>query len=516
MPHELALAVPPLGCTDTGVVLVWEKPPRAAEVGGYEVLLDGRLAGRSATMSHRLAGLAPSREYEVRVRARSAAGDVLADSAALRVATVAPPEVLDVVAFGAAGDGRTLATRAIQAAIDACPPGGKVLVPAGVFLSGALFLKSDMTFAVDGTLLGSDDPADYPFTSRRFPYYETASFAGLLNAYTTDYGSIRNVRICGRGTISGGGPSSEDPIHTALGVAQARLAGDLARADLLTLKGVENLYLGGVTLVQPAMHTAFVSYCRNVAVDGIDVRTYDLHNADGLNLAVCEDALVFGATFDTGDDCINLNAGLGKAGVDEGRSCRRIRIFDCRALRGHGGVVFGSHTAGWIRDVLVEDCVFDGTDRGIRFKTSRGMGGGAERILVRDVTMKDIRREAILFDGDYGRKEGRAVARFAPAEEGGHFRDVRIERVRCEGAGKAGIRIVGRPDRPNARLGFADLDLARTRGAVVEWLCDSEFVNVRLRDCVGAGSPWKIASAEGLRFEGCEPAPEGREEEEGA
>ena len=101
------------------------------------------------------------------------------------------------VAVLGVGRRQQLNTLAIQAAINACPSGGTVLIPSGTFKSGAIFLKSNMTLQVDGTLKGSDAIADYPYTSMRFPYYPNANYMGLVNAYTTSYGSLSNIRIVG-------------------------------------------------------------------------------------------------------------------------------------------------------------------------------------------------------------------------------------------------------------------------------------------------------------------------------
>ena len=141
---------------------------------------------------------------------------------------------------------------------------------------------------------------------------------------------------------------------------------------------MNGLFLGGgLNIVHPSEHTIFISYSSNVTVNGINVSTYGIHNADGIDLATTDTAYIFNSTFDTGDDCINFNAGTSAPGVTENSPINNFRVFNVLTNRGHGGVVFGSFTAGWIKNVLVEDSTFNGTDIGLRFKTGSDRGGGS-------------------------------------------------------------------------------------------------------------------------------------------
>jgi exo-poly-alpha-galacturonosidase len=415
-------------------------------------------------------------------------------------------KVFNVTSYGAVGDGTTLNTAAIQKAIHECTAGGKVVIPSGTFISGALFLKSNITLQIDGTLRGSDNATDYPLTSKRFPYYLSGNnYMGLINVYTTTYGSITNVRICGSGAVNGG----SDPVgsitghkNTILGNNQAAAANeDSSRADMITVKGVNGLYLGGLTLVNPAMHTIFISYSKNITVNGITVDTYDIHNADGIDLATSDTAYIFNSSFDAGDDCINFNAGVGAEGVKENYPDNNIRVFNCIAKRGHGGVVFGSFTGAWIQNVLVEDCVFDGTDIGLRFKTGTKQGGGAKNVLCRDIAIKNIaKNSAIFFDSSYSCDY--------PSGGPGQFKDITVKNITCTNLKKYGIYVNGLAGTPHTNLSLSNvsIDGGTSGGAYINYCTNSTFDTINITNST---PPWTIDSnsTSGLTFKNCSPAP---------
>ncbi|MBN2019530.1 MAG: hypothetical protein JW749_04825 [Sedimentisphaerales bacterium] len=506
----LRVIVPPMAYDDTSITVIWEKPNDYSKVAGYNVYKNGSLARNTKKLFYNLTGLEPNSPYSITVKAVDAAGEESLPGTVTQ-STAPAMKVFDVTSYGAVGDGKTLNTAAIQKAIVECAAGGKVLIPAGTFVSGALFLKSNITLQIDGTLRGSDDPNDYPQTSKRFPYYISGNnYMGLLNAYTTDYGSITNVRICGCGTVNGGSDtvgSVKGHKNTILGNNQvaANEGDDSDRADMLTIKGVDGLYIGGLTFVNPAMHTIFISYCKNITVNGINVSTYDIHNADGINICTSDTAYVFDSTFDTGDDCINFNAGVGADGVKENFPDNNIRIFNCITKRGHGGVAFGSFTAAWIQNVLVEDCLFDGTDIGIRFKTNKSNGGGARNVIFREITIRNIAKDAaIFFDSAYAHTPTKY-----PSAGPGQFKDITVNNVTCTNLKKYGIYISGLEGTPHTNLSLSNvsIDSAATGGAFVNNCTNSMFDTIEIKNSAPA---WKIDanSTAGLTFKNCNPSPD--------
>jgi len=498
------LMVPPLAFDDSSMTAIWSKPSDYSKVVSFNVYLNGTLAGNTKNLFLNITELEANNPYSLIVKAVDASGNESLPSNKIIQFTAPTMKVFDVTQYGAVGDGNTLNTAAIQKAIDECTAGGKVLIPSGKFLSGALFLKSDMTIQIDGTLLGSDDANHYPMTNYRFPYYLSGKgYMGLINAYTEKYGSLTNIKICGSGNVCGGTWTGGNVVDTVLGANERAASGgnDSARGDMITIKGVTDFYIGGLTLTNPAMHTIFITYSKNITANGINVSTFDIHNADGINICTSDTAYVFNSTFDTGDDCINLNAGVGEPGVKENYPDNNLRIFNCTTKRGHGGVVFGSFTGAWIQNVLVEDCVFDGTDIGLRFKTGKQQGGGARNVLCRDITIKNIaKHSAIFFDSTYSCDY--------PSGGPGQFKDITIKNITCSSLKKYGIYINGLPDKPHTNISISNvsIDGGKSGGAYLKYCTNSTFDTINITNSTPA---WTIDpnSTSGLTFKNCNPAP---------
>jgi len=529
------LKVPALAVDEDSVTLVWEKPADYSKIAGYHVYMDGKLLGDSNSDGPSAAksniadfyqknpkaqvitkhmytakDLKPSTKYNFTVRAVDDKGKESVDSNSVNQSTTAVPKIYDIKAYGAIGDGSTLNTKAIQAAIDACTPGGKVLIPAGVFKTGALWLKSNMTLEVakDGVLLGSENAADYPYHFKLYPYSSDERFYGLINAMPKDNEpSLEKIRIVGEGVIDGNGwqknaegtaylyahntvdkDGAMDANHVLnIGIAAKNQVESLMksgqsfkssyprRANLITMRNVKEVYYGTISVINPANHTLVNIRCDDVTVNDVKFHTYDCNNGDGIEFTHGNGLTVINSYFDTGDDCINFAAGLGELGKKD-PSTKNIWIFNNSFNHGHGAVVTGSHTAAWIENILAEDNVIENTDIGFRAKTAPQIGGGARNILFRDNAMKNIRQQAFIFTSGYS--DPNAVVEYPKSKTPGQFKDITIKNCTIDGAGGAAIEIQGLPDAFHENLCFENLYFHNVKPMKINYLKNGSFTNI--------------------------------------
>jgi polygalacturonase len=290
--------------------------------------------------------------------------------------------VFNTLDYGAVRDGQTLDTRAIQAAVDACAEagGGTVLVPAGSYLTGSIFLRSNVTLYLDaGTvLLGSQQAADYPLIDHRWEGVSQKSHASLIGGE-----NLENVTIVGRGTIDGRG---------ALWWKMLRdNALSHPRPRLIAFTHCTNVLIQGCTLTNSPSWTVHPFACENVTIDKVTIiNPPNSPNTDGINPESCRNVHIANCHVDVGDDCVTIKSGKEQEGRDKLSPCENITITNCTMVHGHGGVVIGSEMSGDVRNVVISNCVFVGTDRGIRLKSRRGRGGVVEDIRVTNVVMQDV------------------------------------------------------------------------------------------------------------------------------
>ncbi|HEX8346498.1 MAG TPA: glycoside hydrolase family 28 protein [Actinoplanes sp.] len=550
----VGLTVPTLSADADSVDLVWRKPDAYADIVDYRIYRDGQLigtAGGAADSDARrlvnafyadpankaqvkvvphhftVRNLIPATSYAFSVRSVNRAG---VESAAVTVhqSTTAAPAVFDVTAYGAVGDGTTVNTEAIQKAIDAATPGAVVRVPAGVFKTGAIWLKSSMTLDVarGATLLGSERAADYPFHRRLFPYSTDERYHALINAQTYAPGGLHDIRIVGEGTIDGNGwlkqgvdaegfsvakPSNSGTVLTNGVLAKAQVeqvttwgikAPYPTRSDLIILRNVTNAYYGGFTMTNPANHGLVNITSRNVTVAGIRVETFSDtssssgNNADGVEFVNSTGLTVYDSVIDSGDDAVNLNAGLGAESADD-TPTSDVWVFDNYLRNSHGGVVMGSFTGAWIQDVLAEDNVITKGDVALRMKTAPTNGGGARRVVFRDTAVKDVAKEGFIFTSTYADKNAAIVVEPAPTRA--RFEDVTVRNVTVDGTGGPAISVIGVPEQYHQKLRFADVRFRNAKPASLNYLKASWFDNVTFD---GVADPWTVKNSTQLRFLG--------------
>jgi polygalacturonase len=351
-----------------------------------------------------------------------------------------PSRDFDITAHGAKPDGTTDCTAAFHAAIDACrnAGGGRVVVPQGRFLTGAMRLRSNVNLHLaDGATIAFDpDPAKYlPLVLTRFEGTELMNYSPFI--YALDE---RNVAITGRGTLDGQADqqhwwnwrTTQTPARNRLiqmavdGVApETRVFGDgpsRLRVNFIQPYRCTNVLIENVSIVNSPMWEVHPVLCTNVTVRGVTIRSHGPNN-DGCDPESCRDVLIEKCTFDTGDDCIALKSGRNEDGRRLHTPIENVIIRDCDMRDGHGGVVIGSEISGGARNIFAEKCRMDSPqlERVLRFKNNAARGGVIERVAMRDVTVGQVREAIVAADFFY--EEGKNGA-FTPV-----LRDVDVRNV---------------------------------------------------------------------------------------
>src|SRR6266446_4436438 len=296
----------------------------------------------------------------------------------------------DVRTYGATGNGKTSDTTAIQKAVEACAAGGggKVIFPAGRFLSGPIFLKSRVQVEVESgaVIEGSTNFDDYPAINGRWEGIERKVYASLFTGK-----NLEQVSITGRGCLQGRGENWWEAHRKTFELRKQQGLTEREpehpkdaplrwpRPRLINLYHCTNVLIRDLTLFNSPSWNVHPVYCENVTLDNLTIMApADSVNTDAVDPDSCRNVRISNCHFDVGDDCIVIKSGYNADGRRVGIPCENILVSNCTFAHGHGGVVNGSEMSGSVRNVSVVNCTFDGTQRGLRVKTSLGRGGVIE------------------------------------------------------------------------------------------------------------------------------------------
>ncbi len=281
--------------------------------------------------------------------------------------------------YNVVGDGKTNNTTAIRRITEMIEKrgGGTLYFPPGEYVTGTIELADNMTLYLEGgaVILGSADPADYPMiTKEQLPGYNREGHSGLIKAFRKSH-----VTVTGRGVIDGRGQNWwGDPKNES-------------RPRAIQPILCDNVLIEGITIINSAMWTVHPMCCTNVTIDKITIKNpWDSPNTDGINPESCSNVHISNCTIDVGDDCLTLKSGTEDDELQKQYPCENIVVTNCTMLNGHGGVVLGSEMSGGVKNVTISNCVFNGTDRGIRIKTRRKRGGSIEDININNIMMNNV------------------------------------------------------------------------------------------------------------------------------
>ncbi len=415
-------------------------------------------------------------------------------------------DTFNILSYGAIEGGKKLNSKSINDAINTCNAkgGGVVLIPNGTWLTGPIVLKSNVNLHLNpsASLQFTEDKNEYKlilgdYEGHPSPRNESPIFGKDLT----------NVAITGEGTIDGhgdvwraikkgkmstaewesltakGGVLSENKSTWYPSESYARGAAekdaivlqpgktlkdyegmkDFFRPNLIVLNNCKKVLLQNTTFKNSPAWCLHILLCTDLTVQGVHVdNPWNAQNGDALDIESCKNVLVENSTFNAGDDGICVKSGRDADGRKRGIATENMVVRNCVVYRAHGGFVIGSEMSGGAKNIYVYNCKFIGTDIGLRFKTTRGRGGVVENIFIKDLSMKNIAHEAILFDMYYAvkakKKETMPVTEGTPL-----FKDFYVNNVTCDGAERA-LLIRGLPEMSIKGIHLENITLNTRKG----------------------------------------------------
>lgn len=423
-------------------------------------------------------------------------------------------ERVDMLKSGAKADGKTLNTTLINHTVDRLSQagGGTLFFPAGTYLTGAIRLKSNITLELEAgaTLLFSDNFDDYlPFMEVRHEGVMMKSFSPLISAMDAE-----NITIKGEGTLDGQGKAwwteffriyvdlekngmrelnkyqplweRENDVEALYAETNEDWHGTLKRRffrpPFIQPVRCRRVRIEGVKIINSPFWTVNPEFCDNVVVTGVTIHNVPSPNTDGINPESCRNVHISDCHISVGDDCITLKSGRDAQARRLGVPCENITITNCTMLSGHGGVVIGSEMSGSVRKVTISNCVFDGTDRGIRIKSTRGRGGVVEDIRVSNIIMSNIKREAVVLNLKYSKMPIEPMSERTPL-----FRDISISGLTAVGV-KTPVKIVGLEEAPVTDIILRDINVKNAREKCIFENCE----RIRLTDVIVNGKEVRL------------------------
>lgn len=448
-----------------------------------------------------------------------------------------PDYTTDIVDWGAVSDGHTLCTEAINNAIShvASQGGGTVIIPAGLWYTGPIELKSNVRLHTEygALILFTSDLDAYKIIDTSFEGLDTRRCQSPIYAR-----NAHNIAITGHGTFDGCGedwrpvkkskvtskqwkellkkanitnekkniwyPSEEsrrgaeacydfnvpDNIHTD---AEWESIKRWLRPTLLNFIACDTVLLEGATFKNSPAWCLHPLMCTHLTIDGVQVSNpWYAQNGDALDLESCRNVLVINSSFDAGDDAICIKSGKDADGRRRAIPCENIIIRNNTVLHGHGGFVVGSEMSGGVDHIYVENCTFTGTDVGLRFKSTRGRGGVVEHIYIENINMCDIPTDALTFNLYYSGKSvtedsgGTSEVEAQPVtEETPAFRNIHIKNIKCRNAGRA-FYFHGLPEMPVQNVSIENVDIVCAEGGYFAYV---DSVSLRRLNVVASSQP---------------------------
>ncbi|MES2331493.1 MAG: glycoside hydrolase family 28 protein [Bacteroidota bacterium] len=405
-----------------------------------------------------------------------------------------PAKDFVITKYGAVGDGKTLNTEAFTKAIDDCNQkgGGRVIVPIGTFLTGAIHLKSNVELhLVDSAkILFSRNPKDYPIVFTRWEGMELMNYSALIYAYRQT-----NIAVTGNGTLDGnadadnwwswnkGRPAQQVTARNLLHELnhkqtdpKTRVFGDgsFLRPNFFQPYDCKNVLISGVKMTNSPMWNVNPVLCENVTIENLKIIAHG-PNTDGVDPESCKNVLIRNCYFDTGDDCIAIKSGRDEDGRRINRPAENHIIENCEMKDGHGGVTIGSEISGGAKNIYAINCTMSSPnlDIIIRLKTSSSRGGIIENLFVKDIKVGTYKNSAVSVNMFY-----ETPGNFMPT-----IRNVWVENLNVEKGGEFGIFVHAYKESPFENFRMTNSTIRGVKTPLqIDYITNSQMSNVSIND----------------------------------
>ena len=430
-----------------------------------------------------------------------------------------PDYSVSITECGAVGDGQTLNTLAIAAAINkvTAKGGGRVVIPRGLWLTGPIILKNNINLSIEEGALVIFSP-----NKELYPLIET-SFEGNNTVRCTSpiYGKdLENIAITGKGVFDGtgevwrpvkkekvtdsqwkdliksGGVTSNDgkiwyPSKSYLegqNLSEVNVPTQLTKLEdfekikdflrpvMVSLINCKKILIDGPTFQNSPAWCLHPLMCEDLIIRNVTVKNpWFSQNGDGLDIESCKNTLVYDSNFDVGDDAICIKSGKDADGRKRAIPTQNLVIKNCIVYHGHGGVTIGSEMSGGVENLSVSGCTFIGTDVGLRFKSNRGRGGVVKNLFFSNINMINIPTQAISFNMFYaGLSASEMIAEGSNGitaaielplvtQETPQFKNISMKNITCKGAAQA-IYLEGLPELNLENLTLENIDIEADKG----------------------------------------------------
>lgn len=412
------------------------------------------------------------------------------------IASNTSARVFSVLDYGAKPDGATVDTAAIRKALDDCGAagGGTVEFPAGVYLSQPIVLLGAMTLKLDpgATLLAVTNQSDFMKTPGDWlKARSNGDFVPFISGK-----NLANVTFTGGGTIDGSGYVWWGEAEKA----RQKVSGyTLPRPNLVVLQRCKNVVMENITLQNSPKYHFVPDQCEGVVVSNVTILAPEqAANTDAIDPTDSRDVLITQCRIDTGDDNVAIKAVHKLPGREF--ACENITVSDCVFLHGHG-MSIGSETLGGVRNVTVTNCVFNGTDNGLRIKSQRDKGGLVENIVYEDIRMTNV-DPAVTFSCYYMANSAKdPVQKASPESDAAQavtertpvYRDIYVKNLTATCPRGAGI-IMGLPESAISNVVFENVNISAASGMKIENAKGIRFKNSLVT--VEEGQPFIVKNAE--------------------